>query len=247
MPSKTVKLSTNIPLIGVVSKVFFHHTQKAIDEGWTPQLKLVGVWDGEGEANVYVPLRLAEDMHKAGFMTIETGPDHDLYHVMVPNTRIKLIKEEDGTKKFITFSIADHLDRPSDGLPPEKETQAPQDAPEAKERARTTPKPKSKLKSVVGDVKRFHLGCMALSAHNHVLLYTCGVESLDMNAVHAGGFTIMKKLEEQGVTSFTEKQLKSIKDTLSDASYEARKMSEPSIKELPDQTFRRERGETSNA
>jgi hypothetical protein len=73
---------------------------------------------------------------------------------------------------------------------------------------------------------------MALSAHNHVLLYTCPTENLDMNAVHAGGFTLMKKLEEQGVTGFTEKQLESIRDTLGLASSKARETSD--YKELPD-------------
>ncbi len=215
MPSKTVKLQTNLPLIGTVSKAYFHHNQKAKDEGWAPQLKLVGTWDEEGEANVYLPLRLVEDMHKAGFLAIETGPEHDLYKVMTPNTRIKLLKEEDGTKKFIRFSFADAA-------------QAPQVSPQA-----TKPEPEGKepLKDVIGAVTRFHLGCMALSAHNHVLLYTCPLESLDMNAVHAGAFTLMKALSdfcpyESRVTTFTEKQLKSIRDTLGTASSKAREISD---------------------
>lgn len=231
MPSKTVKLSTNIPLIGVVSKAFFHHNQKAIEEGWAPQLKLVGVWDEEGEGTVYLPLRLVDDMHKAGFLLIETGPECDLYKVMTPNTKIKLLKEEDGTKKFIRFSFADTSTAPWLGLgSPEKGGDPGQDAFQEREVARRTaispPEGKDSLKDKVGAVKRFHLGCMALSAHNHVLLYTCPTENLDMNAVHAGGFTIMKKLEEQGVVGFTEKQLKSIRDTLGDASHEARKVSD---------------------
>jgi len=68
---------------------------------------------------------------------------------------------------------------------------------------------------------------MALSAHNHVLLYTAPTETLDMNAVHAGGFTIMKMLCEAGITSFTEKQLASIRDKLAEASYDARKANDP--------------------
>lgn len=209
MPIKTVKLQTNLPVIGTVSKAFFHHNEKAIKEGWDPQLKLVGTWDEEGEGNLYLPLRLAEEMHKAGFITIETGPECDLYKVMMPHTKVKLLKEEDGTKKLIRFSFADA-------------SKAPQVAPRA---TKSAPEGKEPLKDTVGAVKRFHLGCMALSAHNHVLLYTCPTESLDMNAVHAGGFTLMKKLEEQGVTEFTEKQLQSIRDTLGLASHDARKTS----------------------
>ncbi len=211
MPTKTVKLQTNISLIGTVSKAYYHFSEKAKEENWAPQLKLIGVWDEEGEGNVYLPLRLAEDMHKQGFLAIETGPEHDLYKVMTPNSKIRLLKEEDGTKKFIRFSFVEKA--------PAMGSQA---RPEA-----TKSEGKDSLKDTVGAVKRFHLGCMALSAHNHVLLYTCGVESLDTNAVHAGAFTLMKKLEEHGVTGFTEKQLKSIRDTLADASYEARKMSDP--------------------
>ncbi len=210
MPSKTVKLSTNIPLIGVVSQAYYHFSEKAKEENWAPQLKLVGRWDEEGEGNVYLPLRLVDDMHKADFLAIETGPDHDLYKVMTPNTKIKLLKEEDGTKKFIRFSFADA-------------SKAPQMDPEA---TKSQPEGKEPLKDTVGAVKRFHLGCMALSAHNHVLLYTCPTESLDMNAVHAGGFTIMKTLSEAGVNAFSEKQVANIRDTLADASHDARKTSD---------------------
>jgi len=208
MPQRlTIRLKTNVSLVGTVSKAFFNYSDKAKAEGWDPQLKLMGTWTPEGEGDVYLPLRLVESMEAKGFLRVETGPDHDLYHVMMPNTRIKLVKEEEGTKKFIRFFLLDGAEEP--GVAP----QATKPAQEGKD----------SLKDVVGAVTRFHLGCMALSAHNHVLLYTAPTESLDMNAVHAGGFTIMKKLEEQGVTSFTEKQLESIRDTLSDASHEARK------------------------
>ena len=242
MPSKTVKLQTNLPLIGTVSRVYFHHNQKAKDEGWAPQLKLVGTWDEEGEGSVYLPLRLAEDMHKAGFLAIETGPECDLYRVMTPNTKIGLLKEEDGTKRFIRFSFADKAPRlglgsPEKGGDPGNAFQER----EVAQRATNTIPPdlaiplaaktlqemqaKDSMKDKVGAVTRFHLGCMALSAHNHVLLYTCPLKSLDSNAVHAGGFTIMKKLEEQGIVTFTEKQLKSIRDTLGTASHDAREAS----------------------
>jgi len=212
MPKRlTIRLQTNVPLIGTVSQAYFSYSDKAKSEGWDPQLKLMGTWTPEGEGDVYLPLRLVDDMFRAGFLKIETGPDHDLYHVMMPNTKIQLLKEEDGTKKFIRFSLVDGI----------------QDAEVAPRATKPSPEGKDSLKGVVGAVKRFHLGCMALSAHNHILLYTCGTESLDMNAVHAGGFTLMKKLEEHGVSGFTEAQLKSIRDTLSDASHEARKMTQP--------------------
>jgi len=211
MPKRlTIKLKTNMPLIGTVSKAYYSYSDKAQAEDWDPQLKLCGSWIDEGEGDVYLPLRLVETMEDKGFLRVETGPDHDLYHILMPNTRIGLVKEEEGTKKFIRFSLVGGS-QGSEAAP-----RAPKVAQEGKD----------SLKDVVGAVKRFHLGCMALSAHNHVLLYTAPTETLDMNAVHAGGFTIMKKLEEQGVTSFTEKQLKSIRDTLSDASHEARKTTE---------------------
>ena len=227
MPKRTtIKLQTNVPLIGTVSKAYYNYSEKAQTEGWDPQLKLCGSWIEEDtlgplfDADVYLPLRLVESMENKGFLKVETGPDHDLYHVMMPNTRIKLVKEEEGTKKFIRFFLMDGETQ----SPGQHGAEAPEAAPRATKPAQER---KDTLKDVVGAVTRFHLGCMALSAHNHVLLYTAPTETLDMNAVHAGGFTIMKKLEEQGVVSFTEKQLVSIRDKLADASYEARKMTDP--------------------
>ena len=217
MPKRpTIKLRTNVPLLGKVSQAYFNYSDKAKAEGWDAQLKLCGSWIDEGEGDVYLPLRLVEQMENKGFLRVETGPDHDLYHVMMPHTTISLVKEEDGTKKFITFSLVG-------GGTQSPAQHGAQDAEAAPRATKPAQEDRDSLKDVVGAVKRFHLGCMALSAHNHVLLYTTPTDTLDMNAVHAGGFTIMKKLEEQGVTSFTEKQLKSIRDTLSDASHEARK------------------------
>jgi len=117
MPKRqTIRLQTNVPLIGTVFKAYYNYSDKAQAEGWDPQLKLMGTWIDEGEGDVYLPLRLVEPMENKGFLRVETGPDNDLYHVMMPNTRIKLVKEEEGTKKFIRFFL---MDGSGDGMPRE--------------------------------------------------------------------------------------------------------------------------------
>lgn len=99
--SVTIKLQTNVPLVGVLQYVDF---AKSKTEGWADQICLKGHFDGHGEGRVYLSDWLAKPMLENGL--IETnGLDRDgnqAYKVLYKG-RVQILREENGPKKFTTI------------------------------------------------------------------------------------------------------------------------------------------------
>ena len=202
----------HVPMVGVVSAAYWNRSETAKEKNWPAQLKVLGTWEGLGEGDLYLPLRIVGDMVDKGFLQDEAQGEGepDRYRVLMPNTRVQLLKEKgEGDREYVRFSLVDG-------------SQPPQEPPESTKPSDPKKTTKPKLKDVIGDVKGFHMGCLALSAHNFVTLFTIPVENLSHDAVHAGAYTIAAWLQQAGIRTFTEKQLDNIREAMEQASYTAR-------------------------
>lgn len=194
LEKKYIVLRTNVALFGTVSTAYYAHNQKAKDEGWAPKLKLVGQWEGESKTDVYVPLGLQAEMEKKGFLSVELDPgptSEPRFTVMMPNTQIKLLREEEGTKKLTHFSLVGGVA----GLG--KPTQAPQDAPEEQEPERESTAPT--LRDLMAEIETKYAACLNMSAYQHVNLYAAETIHLDMRSVQAGAATMMIEMSRHGI------------------------------------------------
>ena len=210
----------HVPMVGIITAAYWHHSKiaKAADPPWDPQLKLLGKWDGLGDGDIYLPLGLVEDMARVGFLQDEGQGEGeaDKYRILMPRARTSILKEkaEDG-KYYIRFYLVDGATVAQTG--PET-TKSPPATSEAKE----------SFADAVAQEKGFHKYCLALAAHTYIGLWGCPMELLSQDAVHAGGFTLLKRLEERhGITSVTEKQLENVVKALEKASHDARKALNP--------------------
>ena len=210
MPKRIIfKPKTNVPLVGVVSAAYYNHSEVAKKEGWAAQLKLVGTWEIDGtqkDGDVYLPLGILGDMVDKGFIHAEAVEgEPDKYQILMPNTRIQLLREEDGTKKLTRFSIVDG-------------SQAPQEPPESTNAPEKASAPT--LRDLMAEIETKYAVCLAMSAYQHVNLYACPTINLDMRSVQAGAATMMIEMSRHGVKPTTA-MLKALRKRLADASLTA--------------------------
>ena len=92
--ANTVKLDTNVPVVGIVKQVWY---QKSTKEGYSDQLKLVGTWDGKGDGNMYVHLATESVLQQQGIIGARSG---DSFPVLGQAVKIQVVKKEEGGKKF---------------------------------------------------------------------------------------------------------------------------------------------------
>ncbi len=112
-PSKTIKLATNIPLVGTVQSCYY---AKSKTEGYSDQIKLKGTFDGQGEGSVYLPLRLVNDLATAGMLAVPTDKKDNYGNQAFQwlyGGKIQILKQEEGTRKFTTVTAAE-----KNGSPP---------------------------------------------------------------------------------------------------------------------------------
>jgi hypothetical protein len=111
--STTIKLLTNVPLIGVLNYVDF---SKSKTEGWSDQIALKGHFDGHGEGRVYLSDWLAKPMIENGIIEA-AGTDRDgnqAYKVLYKG-RVQILREENGPKKYTTILPLDQAATPAAG------------------------------------------------------------------------------------------------------------------------------------
>lgn len=100
--SSTIKLKTNIPLIGVVQYADYAKTK---NPEYSDQIKLKGNFDGHGEASVYLPLPVASALIKDN-LARGNGTDRDgnPAYQWLHKGKVQILKSEDGQKKFTTVT-----------------------------------------------------------------------------------------------------------------------------------------------
>lgn len=131
------KLKTNIPVVGTLKYADCVGEREVNGTKFDPQFSVKGNWDGIGEATIYLHASLLNDAVKLGL--VEDTKELDKYgqpklKVLDTRSRVKILREENGTKKRTTLSFADKEPTPSapvkrsEGGPgmPHPETKAPQ-------------------------------------------------------------------------------------------------------------------------
>lgn len=96
MAAPTVKVATNIPIVGTITYADESHSDKAKAEGWPPQLKLTGHWNGSDGA-VYTPTFLLEHLIAVGLLE-DNGETSDWgaakYRVTDQSAVVTILKAE---------------------------------------------------------------------------------------------------------------------------------------------------------
>ena len=123
---ETIKPKTNVPIVGQLKKAFYQHNERAKEEGWPPQVKLQGVWEGEGQGNVYGPLILTDMLEKEGVLHKPVDEDGnrltDRYgnhkYVIVGEPTVCLVKKEvdsdDGSRIMWEVTVGDAVKPPDE-------------------------------------------------------------------------------------------------------------------------------------
>lgn len=97
MAGTTIKLQTNIPVMGTVEYCDFIPTKNPT---YSDQIALRGKWDGAGDGRIYLHLSLEQDLQRLG--VIGQRLSNGNYPLLVQAPKVKLCKvEQGGTKKTI--------------------------------------------------------------------------------------------------------------------------------------------------
>ena len=107
----TLKLQTNIPVYGVVKYMDYYPAKMVDGKEYGAQIALKGTWEGTGEAAIYLPHFLANDIVGAGLAHSDgekvfqgqTIPQFRWSH----SGRVQVLKAEDGRIKRTTVLAVD--------------------------------------------------------------------------------------------------------------------------------------------
>lgn len=101
MASNTVRLQTNIPLIGTIKYVDFSATT---NPQYSDQISLRGDFDGQpAGSRVYLPVRMEGDFQSLGIIG-QREPNGN-YRMLLRDPRVQILRTEDGNKKFTTVEL----------------------------------------------------------------------------------------------------------------------------------------------
>src|ERR1700680_2059725 len=114
MAGATIKLMTNIPVIGTPEYVDYIPTK---NPDYKDQIAIRGKWH-VGEGRIYLPLPLEAELTKIGL--IGAKQQNGNYPLRLTGARIKLLKTENGNSKITSVEVL------SQGAAAAAPTQAPQ-------------------------------------------------------------------------------------------------------------------------
>lgn len=113
MAANTIRLQTNIPLVGTIRRVFYNEGKEWTDpatgktKDLPAQIAVIGEWAGvAGEARVYLPAFLADRLEELAILTVTDRGGEPQYRITAGAEPVEIMRSEDGRKKVTTINLA---------------------------------------------------------------------------------------------------------------------------------------------
>lgn len=229
MPSATIKLATNIPLIGTVKYMDFYPGKEKDGTKYAAQIALKGTWDEKGDGTVYLAAPVAYGILKDGFAH-EDGKK-SFQGAEVPQFKwdyqgkVRVLKSEDGLKRHTTVTAADGPVDAATGGPPRKvEFNRPPILPGS------TPSPAPATDERWTELGRNYAKAVEIAAQ------TWQGGNLDSQAIVAAAATVFIEANKRGLTvpKTAEQQAATIRDTVDSFTAMPTQLKEEPDPELPE-------------
>jgi hypothetical protein len=108
MAGTTIKLQTNIPVIGTITYCDFIKSKNTAPDGtpYSDQISLRGTWDGAGEGRMYLHLSIEQELKNLGVIGDRQANGNCPLLLQAP--KVKVTKIEQGTAKRTVVELLGH-------------------------------------------------------------------------------------------------------------------------------------------